>query len=390
MSTEEPQQAPKDANHDEVMRPDPPTAPAAMATANRKRPRLDLTVEPRERKRGKTMFGVLLGTLNKAKNEDKQRNASEAAKKRQEIEQSIQDKLRRETDSVRRAEEAKKDKTTANRKEEELQLKDSIYKLRRKRLPLLANFLSTADRIPSEDDSSPPSTNPLALHPKSQPAPLYYLPVILTPAQEAFLKRRKVEVKEAAEKEWETFRQERAEGIEEIMKLRRRVAEEESKKPTTDEESPSKPDVASQPPQPKSTEADGGEEDVKMGDQEPPKSSEAPPSAPAEPVESEPPAPAPAAPSEPPTNGDADTKKEPPQADEAPLSAKDSATEMQVDDGPEKPVAGNNEEPSSKEGTSGEPESSAAAATTPAATAPATAAPAVQAIRADEDDAVEY
>lgn len=42
------------------------------------------------------------------------------------IEQRLQDKLRRETDGVRRAEEAKKDKTTANRREEELQLKDSI------------------------------------------------------------------------------------------------------------------------------------------------------------------------------------------------------------------------------------------------------------------------
>ena len=31
-----------------------------------------------ERKRGKSMFGVLLNTLNKAKAEDKERNASEA------------------------------------------------------------------------------------------------------------------------------------------------------------------------------------------------------------------------------------------------------------------------------------------------------------------------
>ena len=45
------------------------------------------------------------------------------------IEQRLQDKLRKETDSVRRAEEAKKDKTTANRKEEELQLKDSIVRI---------------------------------------------------------------------------------------------------------------------------------------------------------------------------------------------------------------------------------------------------------------------
>ena len=51
---------------------------------------------------------------------------NEQARKRQLIEQRLQDKLRKETDSVRRAEESKKDKTTANRKEEELQLKDSI------------------------------------------------------------------------------------------------------------------------------------------------------------------------------------------------------------------------------------------------------------------------
>ncbi len=50
------------------------------------------------------------------------------ARKRQLIEQRLQDKLRKETDSVRRAEEAKKDKTVANRKEEELQLKDSIVR----------------------------------------------------------------------------------------------------------------------------------------------------------------------------------------------------------------------------------------------------------------------
>ena len=54
----------------------PPTEPAAMA--NKKRPRLDLALDTRERKRGKTMFGIVLGTLNKAKNEDKERSASEA------------------------------------------------------------------------------------------------------------------------------------------------------------------------------------------------------------------------------------------------------------------------------------------------------------------------
>lgn len=49
-----------------------------MAAGNKKRPRLDLGGGSRERKRGKSMFGLLVGTLNKAKIEDKERNASEA------------------------------------------------------------------------------------------------------------------------------------------------------------------------------------------------------------------------------------------------------------------------------------------------------------------------
>ena len=54
-----------------------------MAVGNKKRPRLDLNVDkPRERKRGKSMFGILLGTLNKAKIEDKERSASEAVRLR--------------------------------------------------------------------------------------------------------------------------------------------------------------------------------------------------------------------------------------------------------------------------------------------------------------------
>jgi aminopeptidase C len=51
------------------------------------------------------------------------------AKKRHLIDKRLQDRLRKETDSVRRAEEAKKDKHTANRKEEEIQLKNTIVSL---------------------------------------------------------------------------------------------------------------------------------------------------------------------------------------------------------------------------------------------------------------------
>ncbi|KAI0737244.1 hypothetical protein C8Q80DRAFT_1214400 [Daedaleopsis nitida] len=231
MSTEDPmQRSPEPAREDTPTTPTAPEPSTAEATVTKKRPRLDMAVEPRERKRGKTMFGLLLGTLNKAKNDDKQRNASDAAKKRQLIDQRLQDKLRKETDSVRRAEEAKKDKTSANRKEEELQLKDSFHKLRRIRLPLLSNFLLTSDVIPAVDSDPQASTNPLAPPPRSRPPPLYYLPAKLLPSQEAFLQRRKAEVHEAAEKEWDAFKEERTAGIEEITQLRQRVAEEESRK----------------------------------------------------------------------------------------------------------------------------------------------------------------
>ncbi|KAF7370702.1 Pinin-SDK-memA domain-containing protein [Mycena sanguinolenta] len=208
----------------------PPTEPAAMATANKRRPKLDLS-EPQKRKRG-GMFGLLLGTLNKAKIEDKERSASEAAKKRQLIDQRLQNKLRKETDSVRRAEEARKDKLNANRKEEDLQLKDSIYKLRRTRLPLLANFLLTSDIIPASATEEDPAPLPLALStvPRGHPPPLYYLPAVLTPAQESYIKRRKAQVLEAVDKEYTAFLEERAAGITEILELRKAVAEEEARK----------------------------------------------------------------------------------------------------------------------------------------------------------------
>ena len=66
------------------------------------------------------------------------------------------------------------------------------HKLRRTRLPLLSNFLLTSDVFPTDSEASPAvAANPLAHPPRSRVAPLYYLPAILTPAQEAFLANRK-------------------------------------------------------------------------------------------------------------------------------------------------------------------------------------------------------
>lgn len=114
------------------------------------RPRIALGNGTRGGRGGKSMFGLVLGTLNKAKIESKEREASDAAKRRQLLEARLQAKLRNETAEVRRQEEAKKDKTLAVRKEEELGVRVSVYRLRRTRTPYLANFLCTSDVILDE------------------------------------------------------------------------------------------------------------------------------------------------------------------------------------------------------------------------------------------------
>ncbi|KZV76480.1 hypothetical protein PENSPDRAFT_569816 [Peniophora sp. CONT] len=196
-------------------------AEAPSAASERRRPRLNLAAAlgGGERKRGKSMFGLVLGTLNKAKDEDKARASSDAARKRQEIDARLQKKLRRETESVRKAEDAKRDRLVASRKEEDLQLRDSIAKLRRVRRPQLANFLSTTDDIPGAGRA--PSVFP----PRAAPAPIYYLPAILLPAQEEFIAKRKEEDTASAEQEWAAWKEERTQGVQEIAALRAKVAE---------------------------------------------------------------------------------------------------------------------------------------------------------------------
>lgn len=74
--------APAASATDEGMQHDaePTSAPSHGGPGPRKRPKLDLTMGLGERKRGKTMFGLLVGTLNRAKIEDKERNASDAVR----------------------------------------------------------------------------------------------------------------------------------------------------------------------------------------------------------------------------------------------------------------------------------------------------------------------
>ncbi|KAG9054042.1 hypothetical protein FS842_006380 [Serendipita sp. 407] len=96
----------------------PPAAP--QPRAERTRRKLDLT----QNKRG--AFSVLMGTLNRAKKEDKERNASEAAQKRVLLEKRLHAKLARQTMSADRATQSKRERAAATKKEEELALKENL------------------------------------------------------------------------------------------------------------------------------------------------------------------------------------------------------------------------------------------------------------------------
>ncbi|KAF8307172.1 hypothetical protein DL93DRAFT_2088225 [Clavulina sp. PMI_390] len=193
------------------------TGSATTATGARK------PVE-REKRQRKSIFGAALGTLARAKVEEKQRQSSEAAKKRQEIDGRIQAKRARELDITRKQEESRKDQIAAKRKQEDLSIKDSILKHRASVLPDLSNYLLTSDIIPSSASDDQSTTNipllPSATHkPKSVPA-LYYLPKILLPSQEAFIERRKTLAQEAVQTERDEWDKEKAKGLKDVRELR--------------------------------------------------------------------------------------------------------------------------------------------------------------------------
>jgi hypothetical protein len=120
--------------------------------------------------------------------------------------------------------------------------------------------------IPLDDPSSPPS-HKWTLEPlRSHPPPLYYLPAVLTPSQEAFIAKRKAEViivsslcrrntdrnllvkaAETAEKEWSVFLGERDTAINEIRDLRQRVVEEEARKQVEREAAKTEDDIGPDP-----------------------------------------------------------------------------------------------------------------------------------------------
>ena len=77
-------------------------------------------------------------------------------------------------------------------------------------------------------------------------------------------RRARLQVKEATEKEWEAFREERSAGVDEIKQLRERVAEEESRRKTERGSEAAKDDVAMSVTSEGDTKVHNGDDDGKM------------------------------------------------------------------------------------------------------------------------------
>ncbi|CAE6492613.1 unnamed protein product [Rhizoctonia solani] len=230
-------------------------------TQPKKRPRIDMTTQPR--KKGRSVFGMVLGTLKKAKDEDKVRAGTETARRRAEVEERLARELTRRKDQVRMESESKKQRSKAHQREEDLALKDSMIRQRQSTLPALANFLLTTDNIPSDftfdpsavaepgdndtnmtdatmKENAPPRGKQLSqflpLPPRSRNAPsgpgarvdgppIYFLPAVLLPQQKAFLEKRQFETKRLLASEEEAWKVERQKGLEEIQTLKQSAQE---------------------------------------------------------------------------------------------------------------------------------------------------------------------
>ncbi|KAF7727819.1 hypothetical protein EC973_007050 [Apophysomyces ossiformis] len=146
----------------------------AVTTEEPKRPRLTLNADGK--KRGQRLFGVLLGTLNKFKDDSQQ--MSEAEKKRQEIQNKLQEKLdvekRELAETIKAERERKEEQNIALKRRRQREAEEKRDAIRVQQQEHLASFFKT----------------------ESTPA-LYYRPNKLTPEME----QRLAEQKENAEKE---------------------------------------------------------------------------------------------------------------------------------------------------------------------------------------------
>ncbi|KPV77960.1 uncharacterized protein RHOBADRAFT_50483 [Rhodotorula graminis WP1] len=255
MQTDDPSPAPRDPS------PAPPAgdpATAGMSSTTSRRPasasppretdeqRADKkrkleVLQNESRRRGARMFGVMMGTLQRAKREVNQVEQTDAGRKRAQLQGRLRDKLdaeRREAmDKEHREREAKDLKLDILRREQELAHADSIFRTRQAAKLSSARFLCTTFTPPppppsssSSSDLVPPPSNPRLPHalkvsdPRA-PRPIYYLPYRLLPSQEDRLDDQLDAVRKARDQEQDAYDAARRDKVRELDDVRRRRQE---------------------------------------------------------------------------------------------------------------------------------------------------------------------
>ncbi|GAA5939761.1 hypothetical protein JCM1841_003799 [Sporobolomyces salmonicolor] len=214
----------------------PPAHPAPEADddieARAEKKRKLEAVRAESRKRGNRMFGVMLGTLKRAKQDTTVK--SDAAKKRQELEERLASKLGAEKkemeEKIARERETKELKLSILKKEEDIATADSIYRARHDAKLNLAGFLCTTFTLPppepTTDSISVPFTprlpHAMKLTSPAASRPIYYLPYRLLPSQEDRIEDQIAAVKKQVRRdrdEWEDVKEGK---LDELEKARRK------------------------------------------------------------------------------------------------------------------------------------------------------------------------
>ncbi|CDZ98791.1 Pinin/SDK/MemA protein [Phaffia rhodozyma] len=211
-----------------------PNSPIKQTEAEKREERRKKGLGADEKKRGKRLFGGLLGTLDAFKKEERKRDASDAAKRRELITNRIQTKLRSENtiseELATKERSARTLRLEAERKEFEVKLKSGSLATRHRSLLRLSSFLLTTSSAPTQsvspdtDASLSPSTSHLSsLFPISsqssgilKPRPevtlpaLFYSPAKLTDEQQTKVNRQLEEVENLVKREKTAWVEERS------------------------------------------------------------------------------------------------------------------------------------------------------------------------------------
>ncbi|GAA5873075.1 hypothetical protein JCM3774_000330 [Rhodotorula dairenensis] len=208
----------------------------ARARADKKRKVLEEN-KAAQRKRGNRMFGVMLGTLQRAKKQVEQVEDSGAGKKRAQLQERLREKLdaerRQATEKADREKELRELKTDIARREDEISAAEAIYRTRHSAKLNLAGFLCTTFTLPPPPTTTdavsvpfvPRLPHAMKLTDPRAARPIYYLPYRLLPSQEDRIDDQIDAVKVAIRRDRDEWHEVKDAKLAELDKVKRRRQE---------------------------------------------------------------------------------------------------------------------------------------------------------------------